>query len=599
MFLQTILRGGIVKYLYLFSLWTAVISDRSFLPSPEDIYFNSMNLRNTLMWHAGKDTPNDTHYTVEYAIYGDTVDVGGKKVRWRVKKQCVDIPQLWCDLSNETTDLDENYYARVKAVSTNKSSKWKISKRFDPKSDTSLGPPLVKLVGKGNTVTVKLKGPMRWKTGNMSKEYSMFKFLPKMAYTLFVNDYRSNKTDHFTLESRSFKYEQLGYDTKYCFAAKAQFLSRSSNASEWQCLTTPKDPFFDQLLGMLLGVAVPSAICLFVLIVFGYLVYHFVSGNKQQSPSSLEILGHYNTPRTLHPEQAVTVNLILVNMAKPTSSPALIHQPKVMPQLTYAAQQAPCRQDSQVVCSENESDEGQLEPLDYCFVGAAPEMPQIRGSEASDSDETLPLCLNRGNPYVAQRHAPCSQERVGDVFTGICLGRDPKTGLFMIPLEDLDVQRARGKKHHEVGSYAPQNFSLREIPEGDACEDEAEEGQRDGIHLRGTTGYHTEFIRRDAQPLQIEPVNLHMSQSLIPQESNDEDGCEVNCVDWSPTTGILQIPLLSMSVPETEEAVEEVVESERVEILASVLVRQSSQGSEGDSDLVRLQNAWSLQLMDD
>lgn len=154
-------------------------------------------------------------------------------MRWRVKKQCRNIPQTWCDLSNETTDLDEGYFARVKAVGTNLSSKWAFTeKRFDPKADSKLrsssniifliyelgaianhfeiksekdmkclssptatfGPPLVKLVMKENSVTVKLKGPMRWKTENMTKEYSLLKIYPQMTYNLSVYDNRSSKT---------------------------------------------------------------------------------------------------------------------------------------------------------------------------------------------------------------------------------------------------------------------------------------------------------------------------------------------------------------------------------------------------------------------
>lgn len=58
----------------------------------------------------------------------------------------------------------------------------------------TFGPPLVKLVVKENSVTVKLKGPMRWKTGNITKDYSLLKFYPQMTYNLSVYDNRSNKT---------------------------------------------------------------------------------------------------------------------------------------------------------------------------------------------------------------------------------------------------------------------------------------------------------------------------------------------------------------------------------------------------------------------
>ncbi|XP_055728829.1 uncharacterized protein LOC129817520 [Salvelinus fontinalis] len=599
-----------------------VVSHGSSVGCPEGVHFNSVNLRNIAKWHPGKDTPNDTHYTVEYAIYGDRMDSGATHVRWRVKKQCRDIPQTWCDLSNETTDLDEGYFARVKAVGTNLSSKWAFTeKRFDPKADTTFGPPLVTLVMKENSVTVKLKGPMRWKTGNMTKEYSLLKIYPQMTYNLSVYDNRSCKTHHFTVENRSFEYGLLAYETQYCFSANSQVLSLPIpwHASEWQCLTTPKDPFYDQLLLMLMGAVVPSVICLFMLILAGCLVYHSVCGNKQKSPPFLEILDLQNPPQTFCPEHTVTVNVVLVNIAKPmelmaikpNNIPALIHQTEQELVLPSSAQQAPGIEPPKEGSCKDEFGEAQPEPLDYGFVGAAPEMPEVRENEASDSEKTLPLRLSQVNPYIAQRCAPGSQEPVENVLTGICLDMDPKTGLFRMPLLSdikLGVESTSYKEPDQVGPYAPQHFSVRETTEVDLWGDKTEEPQSypSDYGFVGaapkqqmvTTKYQTRSNRRDNQPLLLAQVNLYRSQrqALFPQESEEEDGLGGgNCVDWSPTSGILQMPLLSKPIPEVE-VVRKDRESEQLEILPSVLVRQSSEESEGESDLTKLQNVWSLQI---
>uniref|UniRef100_A0A8C8JFZ7 Uncharacterized protein n=1 Tax=Oncorhynchus tshawytscha TaxID=74940 RepID=A0A8C8JFZ7_ONCTS len=581
-----------VKYLYIISLWTAVVSDVTSVARPEGVHFNSMNLRNIVKWHPGKDAPNDTNYTVEYLsmnyFYGDRIDGGARRVRWRVKKKCRDIPQTWCDLSNETTDLDEGYFARVKALGKNGSSKWTLTaKSFEPKADTTFGPPLVKLVVKENSVTVKLKGPMRWKTGNMTKEYSLLKFYPQMTYNLSVYDNTSNKTQHFTVENRSFEYRLLAFETQYCFSAKAQVLSLlfACHASEWQCLTTPKDPFYGQLLLMLLGAVVPSVICLFMLILVGCLVYHFVCGNKQKSPPFLEISDIPNPPRTFCPEQAVTVNVVLVNMAKPMEmmpiNPntilALIQHSEGEPILPYAAQQAPGREDCQEGSWEDDFREAQPEPLEYGFIGASPKIPEMRESEASHSEETLLLHLSQVNTHITQRSAPCSQGPV-------------EKGLFRIPLLSglkMGEESTSYKEPDRVGPYAPQHFSVRETPEVDFWEDKAEEPQS------YPSEYETQSNRRGPQPLRLSQVNLYRTQrhTLFPQESEEEDGSGGNCVDWSPTTGILQIPLLSKPIPEVE--VEMNRELEQVEILPSVVVRQSEE-CEGESDLTELQNNWSL-----
>uniref|UniRef100_A0A8C8JE36 Uncharacterized protein n=1 Tax=Oncorhynchus tshawytscha TaxID=74940 RepID=A0A8C8JE36_ONCTS len=574
-----------VKYLYIISLWTAVVSDVTSVARPEGVHFNSMNLRNIVNLYHDLGTQNQISYLV---FYGDRIDGGARRVRWRVKKKCRDIPQTWCDLSNETTDLDEGYFARVKALGKNGSSKWTLTaKSFEPKADTTFGPPLVKLVVKENSVTVKLKGPMRWKTGNMTKEYSLLKFYPQMTYNLSVYDNTSNKTQHFTVENRSFEYRLLAFETQYCFSAKAQVLSLlfACHASEWQCLTTPKDPFYGQLLLMLLGAVVPSVICLFMLILVGCLVYHFVCGNKQKSPPFLEISDIPNPPRTFCPEQAVTVNVVLVNMAKPMEmmpiNPntilALIQHSEGEPILPYAAQQAPGREDCQEGSWEDDFREAQPEPLEYGFIGASPKIPEMRESEASHSEETLLLHLSQVNTHITQRSAPCSQGPV-------------EKGLFRIPLLSglkMGEESTSYKEPDRVGPYAPQHFSVRETPEVDFWEDKAEEPQS------YPSEYETQSNRRGPQPLRLSQVNLYRTQrhTLFPQESEEEDGSGGNCVDWSPTTGILQIPLLSKPIPEVE--VEMNRELEQVEILPSVVVRQSEE-CEGESDLTELQNNWSL-----
>lgn len=54
---------------------------------------------------------------------------------WRPVRRCTEIVQSWCDLSSETGDLEEGYYAQVCAVSRNASGCVR-TQRFDPKLDS-------------------------------------------------------------------------------------------------------------------------------------------------------------------------------------------------------------------------------------------------------------------------------------------------------------------------------------------------------------------------------------------------------------------------------------------------------------------------------
>lgn len=70
--------------------------------------------------------------------YGDTIDTGtGRRVNWRPVWHCTETAQSWCDLTEETWDVEQGYHGRVRAVGRKASSKWAVTwRRFDPKSDS-------------------------------------------------------------------------------------------------------------------------------------------------------------------------------------------------------------------------------------------------------------------------------------------------------------------------------------------------------------------------------------------------------------------------------------------------------------------------------
>lgn len=51
---------------------------------------------------------------------------------WKNKEDCWGIQELSCDLTNETSDLQELYYGRVSTAWSGKLSDWSISPRFMP-----------------------------------------------------------------------------------------------------------------------------------------------------------------------------------------------------------------------------------------------------------------------------------------------------------------------------------------------------------------------------------------------------------------------------------------------------------------------------------
>ncbi|KAM9339207.1 interleukin-20 receptor subunit alpha [Symphorus nematophorus] len=287
----------------LFSLGALHCTVSSSPPSPTNVIFSSVNLRNMLQWFPGNGTPGDTQFTVQYAIYGDSVkDSKGRRVRWRAVWACTEIVRSWCDLSNETSDLEQGYYARVRAVSRRASSKWVLSPRFDPKLDTSFGPPLVSVEIGNNSAIITLKGPMRHEPNHRTPVVSMATLYPQMMYNLSMHNTRSGQMSHFTVSSSQNKYH-LEYKTEYCFSAKTKFLSMpvECQPSAWQCITTPPDPLIGQLQRIVVGIVVPF-VCVCILVLVGYILHHYLTGKGQKSPDILKPPSFHPLPLTFNPE---------------------------------------------------------------------------------------------------------------------------------------------------------------------------------------------------------------------------------------------------------------------------------------------------------
>ncbi|XP_023808980.1 interleukin-20 receptor subunit alpha [Oryzias latipes] len=261
----------------------------SFPPSPINVSFSSVNLRNVLHWLPGHDTPNDTHFTVQYAIYGESVD-GGNQLKWMAVRQCTAIVRTWCDLSAQTSDLDDGYYARVRSVVRKKSSKWTgLQRRFDPKEETRLGPPLITVEVHNNTATITLKGPMRYQLNNQTTAISMAEIYTHMTYNLSVHNTHLDQMHHYVLQKGFFKYRLLSYNTKYCFSAQSRllFMPIECQRSAWYCITTAQDPLIEQLQRVVVGIIFPFLfIC--VIVVAGFILHRYMSGKEEKSPSVLK-----------------------------------------------------------------------------------------------------------------------------------------------------------------------------------------------------------------------------------------------------------------------------------------------------------------------
>ncbi|XP_025150265.3 interleukin-22 receptor subunit alpha-2 isoform X2 [Bubalus bubalis] len=92
---------------------------------PQRVHFQSRNFHNILRWQPGRAClGNNSIYFVQYKMYGER--------QWKNKETCWGIREFFCDLTNETSDIWEPYYGRVKTALAGIHSGWTMTQRFTP-----------------------------------------------------------------------------------------------------------------------------------------------------------------------------------------------------------------------------------------------------------------------------------------------------------------------------------------------------------------------------------------------------------------------------------------------------------------------------------
>ncbi|XP_034384004.1 interleukin-20 receptor subunit alpha [Cyclopterus lumpus] len=525
------------------------------LPSPINVTFSSVNLRNELQWFPGSGTPADTHFKVEYAIYGDSVEGSkGRKENWRAVRRCTEIMRSWCDLSNETWDQEEGYHARVCAVSRRRVSAWALTRwRFDPKTDTSFGPPLVSVEIEDNNAIFTLKGPMRYQSDNRSPAISMATLYPQMTYNLSIEN--RGTTLHVPVVSNSYTYRLMEYNTEYCFSAKTRFQSMPAKCLSLarHCITTPQDPLIGQLQSVVVGIVIPS-VCMCMLAVLGYFLYRYLTGKGQKSPYILDPPAFHPPVLMLPPDNPniIVITIIKEIGVKPDPGPP-----------GYASQRPEEPWDDLLV--------------DYGFVGVTPETATggDGGNNPKGEDQERAAghryekkeCGRSAGQKRAEMNTPTqarawllaqtqasslatTREEDGE-FPGLFISTTPQTGLFRMPLNLPTTQGA-------IDGGAENRGENEELPLLSA------------------------YARRhdtDTPPSHSDPSDFSPDDrvALRPAHRIDEGDYEEEgniCIDWNPETGRLVLPQADVLMLGEKGGKKE----EEVELrLENVFVRQGSE----------------------
>lgn len=161
--------------------------------------FQSSNFENILTWESGTESTPDTVYSVEYKIYGEK--------NWLAKESCQRITQKSCNLTLETNNYTDLYYARVTALTRDSRSATKMTDRFCPQQHTTLKPPDVTCIPKVRSIQMIVHPtfiPIRSKEGHQSTLQDIF---DDLSYRL---ELRINHTYQTYLEGKQKEYEFFG-----------------------------------------------------------------------------------------------------------------------------------------------------------------------------------------------------------------------------------------------------------------------------------------------------------------------------------------------------------------------------------------------------
>ncbi|KAI4567444.1 hypothetical protein MJG53_009023 [Ovis ammon polii x Ovis aries] len=144
---------------------------------PQRVHFQSRNFHNILHWQPGRAClGNNSIYFVQYKVYGER--------QWKNKENCWGIREFFCDLTNETSDIWEPYYGRVKTTLAGIHSGWTMTQRFTPWWETKIDPPVMNITHINGSLLVNLHAPnlpyRDQKGENVSMEYY------ELVYRVFI-----------------------------------------------------------------------------------------------------------------------------------------------------------------------------------------------------------------------------------------------------------------------------------------------------------------------------------------------------------------------------------------------------------------------------
>ncbi|XP_030346439.1 interleukin-20 receptor subunit alpha isoform X2 [Strigops habroptila] len=247
----------------------------------------------------------DMEYSTRYGV--------GKWIR---KPECRNINRTWCDLSSETSDYEEQYYASVKAFLNGMCSDWIETTRFNPLTDTKIDPPMVSVSSTEKSISIILTAPEKWKKSPEEESVSLLQVYPGLQYNVSVLNKKTKKRWWFSISNTTLVVPWLEPGTAYCVSAQIHVTTPllHSGFSKEYCIATLKDKTADEAMTVIFGYVLPIMLAVLFISMICYCVHKYIHVSKQKHPTNL--VWHYTDKcreRVFIPCEKIVVNLITVN----------------------------------------------------------------------------------------------------------------------------------------------------------------------------------------------------------------------------------------------------------------------------------------------
>ncbi|NXL58726.1 I20RA protein, partial [Chordeiles acutipennis] len=556
------------------------------LPNPRNVHFESLNMKNVLHWSAPEGIGDGVLYRVKYSVYG----VG----KWIRKPECRNINRTWCDLSSETSDYEEQYYASVKAFLNGMCSDWMETTRFNPLTDTKIDPPMVSVSSTEKSISIILTAPEKWKRSPEGESISLLQVYPGLQYNVSVLNKKTRKRWFFSISNNTLVVPWLEPGTAYCVSAQIYVTTPllHSGFSKEYCIATLKDKTADETITIAFGYVLPIMLAVLFISMTCYCVHRYIHVSKQKHPTNL--VWHYTDKckeRVFIPCEKIVVNFITLNMDehKPSQESSCLSERKSPRYYTvYNGTEGKDLSSKEV-----------LEPKHLLNISHEEISHEEDVLAEGDQTENWPLFGQPGTKNTLRQKNAETVEYEHDIRA-----EDFSPGQ---KLEDLSLKEKTSSSRGLLGEplgvlinmktgqpYCPQ----LEVRATDLCFgqkiEELDLNMVDAAdELQGETHINLVDLDTEKSGQTFYPQLEEITQGMMTKE-----GGQTVLVDWDPHTGRLHIPTLSSVENQVCEGVFKCDDPDKEGILSRLYEKEVSNESSEDQEmyLIQFKEQWGLHV---